>query len=111
MPRPRLAAPDVRADDNLSKRNMPRANQISWRDCPLLPLDTASVVGGPSVASLYRFEAQGKLQFKRLAGRTFVVTRSLIELIDSAEDWSASDRGKAARQKRAETARANWRRS
>jgi hypothetical protein len=110
MPRPQLATPVAHPDDP-SKNKRFRNTDISWRECPLLPLSTASVVAGPSITSLYRLEAEGKLQFKRLAGRTFVVTRSLIALVNNAEDWTPSDRPKVAHAKRAEIAHGNARRS
>lgn len=77
-----------------------------WRERPLLPLKLASEVAGVSVASLYNFVDQGRLRFRQLGGRTLVETKSLIALVDSAEEWAPSDRGKEARAKRKELARA-----
>jgi hypothetical protein len=79
----------------------------SWRDRPLLPLKAASEIVGVSTASLYRFADEGKLRFRQLAGRTLVDTKSLIALIDAAEDWTPKSRGAEARAKRREIARAS----
>jgi hypothetical protein len=77
-----------------------------WRDRPLHPMKSAAELCGVSIASLYRFSDEGRLVLRRLAGRTLVDTKSLIALIDSAEKWTPYDRGKEARAKRKEIARA-----
>jgi len=82
------------------------APQTPWRDRPLHPLKTAAEIIGVSVASLYRFSDQGRLTLRRLGGRTLVETKSLIALAESAEKWTPYDRGKEARAKRKEIARA-----
>ncbi len=82
------------------------ARTLPWRDCETLPLKIASEASGVSVTSLYRHAEAGRLKFKTLSGRTLVVTESLIALIDDAPDWTPSDRGKEARAKRREIARA-----
>ncbi|MER9911491.1 hypothetical protein NKJ71_12705 [Mesorhizobium sp. M0050] len=74
----------------------------------MLPLATAAEIAGVSPASLYRFAAEGRLSFRRLAGRTLVETPSLIALVSAAEPWSPSKRGSAARAKRTERARVAW---
>ena len=81
-------------------------SMTSWRERPLLPLKLASEIVGVSVASLYNFVDQGRLRFRQLGGRTLVETKSLIALVDNAEEWKPSDRGKEARAKRKELARA-----
>jgi hypothetical protein len=81
---------------------------LHWRDRALIPLRHASQIVGVSPASLYKYEAAGRLQFRRLAGRTLVTTKSLITLIDSAEEWKASDRGSQGRAARSGRARAAW---
>ena len=96
----------ARAASNLASQTR---GETPWRDRPFQPLQTASEIAGVSVASLYRLAGEGKLKLRRLAGRTLVETESLIELIGSAEPWTPSDRGKAARQRRSEIARAAWR--
>lgn len=63
---------------------------VPWRERPLLSLQTASEIVGVSVASLYRFESEKRLVFRRLGGRTLVVTPSLVALVDAAEPWTAS---------------------
>lgn len=80
-----------------------------WRDRPLLPLKVAAEIVGVSVASLYRFADEGRLKFRQLAGRTLVDTKSLINLADSADDWTPRDVGKEARAKRKEIAAAAFR--
>lgn len=82
--------------------------EIPWRQRPFLPLLTAAGLLGLSSASLYRLEAEGRLSFNRLGGRTLVTVPSLIKLIDAADSWSPSERGAAARAKRSERARAGW---
>jgi hypothetical protein len=69
-------------------------------------LKVASEIAGVSPASLYRFSDEGTLKFRELAGRTLVETKSLIDFIDSAKAWAPRDRGKEARAKRKEIARA-----
>lgn len=79
---------------------------ISWRDRPHQQLSIASEIAQLSEAALYRAEKDGLLTFVRLSGRTLVETTSLIAFIARAEPWTASNRGAAARAKRAEVARA-----
>lgn len=82
------------------------APQTPWRDRPLHPMKTAAEICGVSIASLYRFSDEGRLTLRRLGGRTLVDTKSLIALVESAEKWTPYDRGKEARAKRKEIARA-----
>lgn len=84
------------------------ASTIAWRERAYLPLREAAQIVGLSRASLYKFESDGRLEFRRLAGRTLVATESLILLIDGAEPWTPSPRGDAARAKRKERAQAAW---
>jgi hypothetical protein len=84
------------------------SGETPWRERPLQSLQTASEIAGISVASLYRFASEGRLTFKRLAGRTLVETKSLIALVNSAEDWTPSSRTEKARETRVERARAAW---
>lgn len=81
---------------------------VPWQQRPMLPLATAAEIAGVSPASLYRFAAEGRLKFRRLAGRTLVETSSLIALVKTAETWTPSNRGAAARAKRSERSRAAW---
>jgi hypothetical protein len=89
-----------------SEHVAPRA--LPWQQTAQLPLSRASEIAGVSTSSLYALEAQGKLTFRRLAGRTLVSTPSLISLIESSEPWKPSERGKEARATRKERARAAW---
>ncbi len=94
--------------DAASPPTVSKRATVSWRERAFLPLATAAEVLGLSPASLYRFEAEGRLVFNRMAGRTLVNVNSLIVLIDSAEEWAPSGRGAAARAKRSERARDRW---
>lgn len=76
-------------------------SETRWQDRPLLSLQLASEIAAISAASLYRYADAGRLNLRRLAGRTLVETGSLIELMNSAEPWKPSQRGKEARAKRA----------
>lgn len=82
--------------------------ESGWRERLLLPLKLAAKIAGQSPASLYRAQSAGKIEFKRLSGRTLVTTESLIEFVDSAEPWTPSDRGSHGRAARAQRARAAW---
>lgn len=86
----------------------PNNLDIHWTERRLLPLKAAAKIIGLSPATLYRLEADGRLKFRRLGGRTLVDTPSLIELIDGSEEWTASDAGSAARAARADRANAAW---
>jgi hypothetical protein len=76
-----------------------------WRDRPFLQLKTASEIVGVSIASLYNFSDGGQLKLRNFGGRTLVDTKSLIALIETAEDWTPKKRGQEARAKRKEIAR------
>lgn len=71
----------------------------------MLPLQLAAEIAGISVASLYRAAGEGRLTFRRIEGRTVVETASLVELLNAAEMWTPSARGKEARVKRSATRR------
>lgn len=82
--------------------------ETPWRDTALLSLKRAAHVLGISVASLYRLESEGRLKFRRLAGRTLVATSGIAALADADEAWSPSTKGFEARARRAELVKANW---
>ena len=82
---------------------------MRWQDRPHQQLAIASEIAQVSEAALYKAEKDGLLTFVRLAGRTLVDTVSLISFISRAEPWTASQRGAAARAKRAEVARLSLR--
>lgn len=75
-----------------------------WRDRPFLQMKAASEIVGVSVASLYKFSDTGRLKLREFGGRTLVDTKSLIELIESAADWTPKNRGMEARAKRKQIA-------
>jgi hypothetical protein len=85
-----------------------KQTELPWRERPLVQIQLASQVSGLSPTSIYRMASQGRLVLKRLAGRVLVETSGLVKFIESAEPWTPSDRGTAARAKRSEIARANW---
>jgi hypothetical protein len=82
--------------------------EIPWQQIPHQTMQNAGRIAGLSPASLYRYAAEGRLKLRRLAGRTLVDTQSLISLIESAEEWTPSDRAEKARVTRVERARAAW---
>ncbi len=43
------------------------------------------------MASLYRLAHDGRLKLKKLEGRTLVETKSLIAVVESANDWTPAD--------------------
>jgi hypothetical protein len=81
---------------------------IPWQQIPHQTMQDAGRIASLSPASLYRYAAEGRLKLRRLAGRTLVDTQSLIALIESAEEWTPSDRAEKARITRVERARAAW---
>jgi hypothetical protein len=85
-----------------------KGKTIPWRDRPLHSMQDASHIAGVSKASLYRLASEGRLTLKRLAGRTLVETKSLMALVENAEDWTPATRADRARAARAERARAAW---
>lgn len=79
---------------------------LPWQQTVHLPLKRAGEIAGLSPASLYAYQKDGRIEFKRLGGRTLVTTKSLIALLETAEEWTPLDRGAAGRAKRIERARA-----
>lgn len=82
---------------------------VPWHERPFVTIQLASEVSGVSPTSIYRFAGEGRLTLRRLAGRVLVETPGLVKLIESAEPWTPSDQGKAARERRSEMARAGLR--
>lgn len=78
---------------------------IPWRERPFVPLLMVSELLGVSPASVYRLETEGRLVFRHIGGRTVVTVTSLIDFVDTAEEWSPSTQGTAARAARSERAR------
>lgn len=73
-----------------------RPGEIAWRDRPFHTLQSAGQILGLSTTSLYRLAAAGRLQLRRLSGRTLVDTSGLIALVESAEEWTPSARAHQA---------------
>lgn len=87
----------------------PKADRATpWRERELLPLRVAAEIIGISPASLYRLQAEGRVTFKRIAGRVLLPVADIAAIVDGAENWKASAQGLAARQARVEAARAAW---
>lgn len=84
-----------------TNQNISESDRLPWRDRAFVPLGVAADILGVSRASVYNLEARGELPFSRVAGRTLVPVTDLKALIDTAQPWSASDRGKEARAARA----------
>lgn len=91
MKKPRPHAAKSAADFLLT-----HVNHTPWRDRSLLQLKLASEVAGVSPATLYKFAGEGKLKLRELGGRTLVDVKSLIALIDSANDWKSRKRAEEA---------------
>ena len=90
----------------MTGRSRPKASvSMPWQERPYQQLGAASEIAQISEAALYKAEKEGELTFVRLAGRTLVDTASLITFLERAQPWTPSDRGAAARAKRAEVAR------
>lgn len=92
-PAPLIKAPSVApADEGGDRRTAP-----NWRTTENQTLQEAARIAGVSVAGLYRAQAAGTLKFKRLLGRVVVPTESLAKLVDSADEWAPSSKGREAR--------------
>lgn len=94
--------------DNIDASVSKKQFETPWQERPHLNMQAAAEIAGVSTASLYRLAHQGRLTLKKFAGRTLVTTSSLIAVLDSAEDWSPSDRPAKALAVRGERARAAW---
>ncbi|ACK52027.1 hypothetical protein Msil_3118 [Methylocella silvestris BL2] len=105
------ATPDKAVTTRTRRGVVGDRDALPWTDRQFVTVSLASQVCGISPTSVYRMAEQGRLVLRRLAGRVLVETPGLIKLIESAEPWAPSNRGKAARAKRSELARANWRAS
>lgn len=82
---------------------------LPWRERAFLTLSTASEIVGLSPATLYNLESAGKLDFRRLGGRTLVTTQSLIALVDgAARELPRKERTASACAARSSRARAAW---
>lgn len=81
---------------------------LSWRDCAFLTVQNAAAIAGVSPASLYRFAKEGRLELRRLGGRTVVETRSLVAILAAAEAWAPSGRARAAVESRSKRSARTW---
>lgn len=80
-----------------------------WRQRPRLRMTEAAEIACLSPASLYSLARDGRLELRKIAGRTVVDTQSLIKLIENDEPWTPSKRGAAARLKRSKENASRWR--
>jgi hypothetical protein len=64
---------------------------VPWQSRPLIPINVASQVSGNSPTQIYRHASQGRIELRKLGGRTLVVTSTLLALIASAEPWTPSE--------------------
>lgn len=63
-------------------------SSIPWRERVLVPINFASEIIGVSRSTIYRLQADGKLVFKRIGGKTLVTVASLTHLLDNPDDWT-----------------------
>ena len=84
-----------------------RSLDEAWRTTEFLPLQRVAILLGVSRSGVYNLRRAGTLKFRRIAGRTVVVTRDVATLVDTAEEWKPSAAGAAARAHRAQTVKAN----
>jgi hypothetical protein len=83
-------------------------SNIPWHQRRYVIMDVGPQTNGLSRASHYRAAAEGKLKLVRLGGRTLIDVPSLIAFNNSAEQWTPSKRGAAARAARSDRAKARW---
>ena len=77
-----------------------------WRATSFLPMKRAALILGVSRATLYGLEKTAVLRFRRIGGRSLVVTASLAALVDADTQWTPSPTaGAAARARRRELAK------
>lgn len=69
---------------------------IPWHERPYLPVNTVAQLAGFSPAQVYKLGKLGTLDLRKIAGKTVVVTATVIRLLDSAETWTPSARNAAA---------------
>lgn len=78
---------------------------VPWHQRPHLRIKVAAEVAGVSPASIYRAAGEGKITLKRLAGCVVVDMPTFLRFVQDKQEWSPSNRGQAARAKRADLAR------
>lgn len=76
--------------------NQERAGAMQWRDRPYLSMKDAAELAVCSRSSLYTAANEGRLELRRLNGRTLVETKSLIAFLGTAERWTPSKQSKKA---------------
>jgi hypothetical protein len=77
-----------------------------WRATSFLPMKRAALILGVSRTALYNLEKTGVLRFRRVGGRSQVVTGSLAAFVDADTKWTPSPTaGAAARARRRELAK------
>jgi hypothetical protein len=68
----------------------------AWRNGEYVTLQAASRISGVSIASLYRAASEGRLEFRRLEGRTLCTVKSLTPFVDNAPAWTPAVTGRTA---------------
>lgn len=71
-----------------------------WREVPLHTVAETCGIIKVSAPTAYRMVRDGRLTFKRLGSRTMVTTASILAFLETAQDWTPSARGIAARRAR-----------
>lgn len=67
-----------------------------WESRPLTSIPDFVVITGLSAATAYNLAKAGKLEFAKLAGRTFIRTETVIALLASAQRFEPNTRRTAA---------------
>jgi hypothetical protein len=60
---------------------------LQWQNISVHPVKRAAVIIGASEAQVYALLKTGELQATRLAGKTLVLTNSLIAFLGTAKPW------------------------
>jgi len=81
----------------MSEAGNESAAPANWRECAFVTVQRCAEVLGLSTASVYGLEKDGRLEFRRVAGRTLVTVASVAAVADTAEAWAPASRGAAAR--------------
>lgn len=81
-----------------------------WELRPLTPIPDFAVITGLSTGTAYNLAKAGKIEFAKLAGRTYVRTESVIALLASAQPYRPNTKKTAAAtQARKQAAASAWR--
>jgi excisionase family DNA binding protein len=87
-----------RKQQTAARAALPAMAAVAWHDRPNVPIQTAANVIGCSRSKVYSLAASGDLAMVRLAGRTLVVTASILRFVSAATPYvpdGTSPRGAA----------------